>query len=184
MEYLEQLAREWYEYQGYFVRTDLWVGFQPDGSYECELDVVAFHPLRRHIVHIEPSFDLLTTEEHEQHFRLKFEAGRKYLHRLFGVGPGHELEQVALIESSDQRHLATIAGGRVILLPDFLTQILAALAPLDPASSLVPEQWPLVRTLHFVSRMGLPRESVNARISARAAAAHATYSNTSQDPSS
>lgn len=28
MEYLEQLVREWYEHQGYFVREDIWVGLE------------------------------------------------------------------------------------------------------------------------------------------------------------
>jgi len=41
----------------YFVHRDLWVGLASDGSYECELDVVAFHPTRRHLVHIEPSLE-------------------------------------------------------------------------------------------------------------------------------
>lgn len=64
MEYLEQLASEWYEYQGYFVHRDLWVGAECDGSYECQLDVVAFHPIRRHLVYIEPTLDLLSCGTH------------------------------------------------------------------------------------------------------------------------
>lgn len=67
MEYLKRLVREWYEYQGYFVRQDMWVGLEQDSSYDCDLSVVAFHPTRRHVVHVEPSFDLLSWEERERH---------------------------------------------------------------------------------------------------------------------
>ena len=152
MEYLEQLAREWYEFQGYFVRTDLWVGLEANGSYDCELDIVAFHPLHRHLVQVEPSFDLLEQTEREDHFRVKFAAGRKYLHRQFGLAADHEIEQVALLADGMSTTPRSIAGGRVLLLSDLLAQILGKLASQDLASALVPEQWPLLRTLHFVSR--------------------------------
>lgn len=49
MNYLEQLISEWYEYQGYFVRRNVLVGKRSDGGWECELDVVAFHPTKKHL---------------------------------------------------------------------------------------------------------------------------------------
>ena len=55
--YLEQLVAEWYEYQGYFIRRNVLVGKREQGGYECELDVVAFHPETKQLVHIEPSTD-------------------------------------------------------------------------------------------------------------------------------
>ena len=54
--FLEQLVAEWYEFRGYFVRRNINVGPRARGS-ESELDVVAFHPTKRHLVHIEPSMD-------------------------------------------------------------------------------------------------------------------------------
>lgn len=149
MDYLQRLSAEWYEYQGYFVHTDLWVGLESDGSYECELDVVAFHPLRRHLVHLEPSFDLLTWQERERHFEPKFVAGRKYLHRLFGTEGQVHLEQIALIVADEQMP-RTIAGARVLRLSDFMSAMLEALGTFDMAEAVVPEQWPLVRTLQLV----------------------------------
>jgi len=151
MQYLEQLVREWYEYQGYFVRQDLWVGLEADGSYECDLSIVAFHPTRRHVMHVEPSFDLLNWEESEQHFRMKFDAGRKYLHRIFGGEPHLHIEHTALIVATDPPRAHTIAGGRVLLVSDFLAGILHHLCDLDMAAAVVPEQWILLRTLQFVA---------------------------------
>lgn len=150
MEHLEQLATEWYEYQGYFVRRDLWVGLQPDGSYECELNVVAFHPTRHHVVHIEPMFDYLSWKDEEQHFLAKFDAGKKYLHRIFGA-PQARIEQVALILSSDDPHRRTVAGGKILLLPELLAEILEKFRTFSISEAMVPEQWPLLRTLQFVA---------------------------------
>jgi hypothetical protein len=151
MNYLEQLASEWYEYQGYFVRRDLWVGLEADGSYECELDVVGFHPTRHHLVQIEPLTDGLDWRQREQHLRLKFDAGRKYLHRMFGAASHLAIEQIALAAIVDHPHRRTVAGGQIVPLAEFLGQILARLATVSVAASLVPEQWPLLRTLQFVA---------------------------------
>jgi len=161
MEYIEQLAREWYEHQGYFVRRDLWVGLEADGSYECELCIVAFHPTRRHVVHIEPSFDVLIWHEKEQHFQSKFDAGRKYLHRLFVGEPRVDIEQIALLMENVDTHASTIGGGKLLFVADLLTQILHQLSRSDVSAAMVPEQWPLIRTLQLVAshRRWLPLEA-------------------------
>jgi hypothetical protein len=151
VDYLQQLVREWYEYQGYFVRQDVWVGLEADGSYECDLAVVAFHPTRRHLVHIEPSFDLLSWEDREQHFQAKFDAARKYLHRIFGTEPHLHIEYVALIVSSLRPHAHTIGGGRILLLCDLFAEIVQHLGSLDMAAAVVPDQWGLIRTLQYVT---------------------------------
>ncbi len=151
MEYLEQLVTEWYEYQGYFVRRGLWVGLESDGSYECVLDVVAFHPLRHHVVQIEPSLDLLSFDEKERHFQPKFDAGRRYLHRMFGVEPHSHIDQIALIVADEKLPHHVIGGGRIVLQANFLADILQHLSGVDSATAPVPEKWPLIRTLQLVS---------------------------------
>ena len=40
--FLEQLVAEWYEYRGYFIRRNVWVGKLAKGGYECELDIIDF----------------------------------------------------------------------------------------------------------------------------------------------
>ena len=47
--FLEQLVAEWYEFQGYFVRRNVRVGERPGGGHDSELDVVAFHPTKKHL---------------------------------------------------------------------------------------------------------------------------------------
>ena len=75
--FLEQLVAEWYEFRGYFVRRNINVGPRLKGGFESELDVVAFHPTKRHLVHIEPSMDAHSWDQREKRFTAKFAAGRK-----------------------------------------------------------------------------------------------------------
>lgn len=162
MEHLEQLLQEWYEYQGYFVRRNLWVGLELDGSYECELNLVAFHPVKNHLVHVEPCEDLLSWEEREKHLRLKFGAGTKYLHRMFGYQPRTTIEQLALVVFPDAAHRRSVAGGKVVTLAELLGEVLARLAQFSLAAEVVSEQWPLLRTLQYVAEY---RETVCAVLS-------------------
>lgn len=84
MNHLEQLVAEWYEFQGYFVRRNVMVDPRPRGGYECELDVVAFHPGKQHLVHLEPSLDADSWQRREERFAKKFDAGRRHIPAIFG----------------------------------------------------------------------------------------------------
>ena len=67
--YLEQLAAEWYEYQGYIIRRNVLVGKREKGGYEGELDIVAFHPKKKHLLHIEPTHDAHSWAKREERFK-------------------------------------------------------------------------------------------------------------------
>ena len=150
--FLEQLTREWYEYQGYFVRQNVNVGLRPNGGYECELDVVAFHPKTKHLVHIEPSMDADSWANRERRYKKKFAAGRNYIPTLFeGLQLPDEIEQIALLVFASTKNHPTLGGGRIMILDELLAQILDGLANTGIAKSAVPEQLPIIRTLQFVS---------------------------------
>ena len=150
--FLEQLTREWYEYQGYFVRQNVNVGKRSAGGYECELDIIAFHPKSQHLVHVEPSMDADSWANRERRYKKKFAAGRKYIPELFdGLELPDEIEQIALLVFASTANRKVLGGGRIMILDEFLGEILAGLADSTIASSAVPEQLPIVRTLQFVS---------------------------------
>jgi hypothetical protein len=149
--FLEQLVAEWYEYRGYFVRRNVYVGKRARGGYEAELDVVAFHPAKRHLVHIEPSLDAESWEKREKRFRKKFEAGRKYIPGLLrGLDPPEEIEQIAVLVFASRSNHPTLGGGKVLLISDLMRQIMEDLADKKIASNMVPEHHPILRTLQFV----------------------------------
>jgi hypothetical protein len=62
MNFLEQLAAEWLEYQGYFVRRNVHVGKRLKGGYVCELDVVGFHPGKQLLVHVDANIATLALD--------------------------------------------------------------------------------------------------------------------------
>ena len=149
--FLEQLVAEWYEYRGYFVRRNVPVGRRTRGGYECELDIIAFDPVGRHLVHIEPSMDAESWEKRERSFRKKFDAGLKYIPDLFpGLDLPEDIEQTAIFAFASRTNHPTLAGRKVLLASDLMREIMEDLSDKKIASAAVPEHHPILRTLQFV----------------------------------
>jgi len=150
--FLEQLVTEWYEYRGYYVRRNVWVGKRGRGGLDSELDIVAFNPRARHLVHVEPSMDAESWEKREQRFRKKFEAGRKHIPSLFpGLELPGEIEQIALLAFASKVNHPTLGGGKVLLVSDLMREILEDLSEKRISSNAVPEHHALLRMLQFVA---------------------------------
>ena len=143
---LEQLLAEWYEYQGYFPRRKVLVGKRKQGGYECELDIVGFHPVARHLLHIEPSMDAMSWQQREQRFQKKFDAGRQYIHSLFtGLELPQEIDQRAVfVFASDKVH-QTVGGGRVVHVREVLQEIFAELESKSLFKNTIPEHLAILR---------------------------------------
>lgn len=56
MNHLETLIKQYYEWRGYIVRSNVKVGRLRHGGWAGELDIVAYHPVSEHLLHLEPSF--------------------------------------------------------------------------------------------------------------------------------
>lgn len=150
--HLEELVAEWYQLQGFFVRRNIQVGRRPRGGYECELDIVAFHPKTQKLVHIEPSLDSDKWEERERRYLKKFEAGRRYIPELFeGFVLPPEIEQIALFVYGGAGR-PTLAGGRVLLIKEFMRNILENICLRKVNTAAIPEEYPLLRTLQFAAQ--------------------------------
>jgi hypothetical protein len=150
--HLEQLVAEWYEYQGYFVRRNIKVGRRAKGGYEGELDIVALHPERRHLVHIETSLDALPWATRDQKFRRKFDAGTKYIPGLFtGIDMPAEIDSVAILVFASNRNRASLGGGRLMIASELYEEIIRTLAHTSIRTGMIDEQKPLLRTLQFVA---------------------------------
>lgn len=83
MNFLEQLVAEWYEYKGYFVRTNIKFGKRTRGGYMGEMDVVGYNTNTQDFVHIETSTDSLSWEKRKEIFERKFMDARKYYASIF-----------------------------------------------------------------------------------------------------
>ena len=150
--FLEELAAEWYEFRGYFVRRNIQVGPRPRGGYECELDVVAFHPESKQLVQIESSMGAESWEVREKRFGKKFEAGRRHIPHLFqGLHLPMKPEQLALLVFASTKNRQTVGGGKIFLIADFLQEIFTELRSRHIAKAAVSEHLPILRSLQFVS---------------------------------
>ena len=150
--YLEQLVSEWYEYQGYFVRKNVLVGKRAKGGYECELDVVAFHPEKKLLVHIEPSMDADSWTKREERYKKKFNAGKKYIPKLFkGITLPSNIHHIALFGYMGRNHKDKLAGGVVVTVSELIKEIVSDLKNNKTASNIIPEQYTILRTIMFIS---------------------------------
>ena len=152
MNYLEDFVAQWYEYRGFFVRRNVLVGKRAAGGYECELDVVAFHPSDGILVHVEASMDAHSWGTRETRFKRKFDAGRRYIPALFsGLRLPSRIDQIALFGLASRRNRTHVGGARIVLVEDLLADVLAELRDRRIASNAVPEDKPILRTLQYVA---------------------------------
>jgi hypothetical protein len=150
--FLEQLVAEWYEFRHYFVRRNVKVGKRPNGGYNSELDIVAFNPETKHLVHLEPSMDAHTWEKREQRFHAKFAAGKEHIPSLFKGFGGDlpEIEHIAVLGFAGNTH-QTIGGGKILLINDLMAEIRSGLRGQTVSNNAVPEQYVILRSLQFAS---------------------------------
>ena len=161
--FLEQLVAEWYEFRGYFVRRNINVGPRLKGGFESELDVVAFHPTKRHLVHIEPSMDAHSWDQREKRFTAKFAAGRKFIPSVFsGFADLPKIEQIALLVFAGKQTHQTIGGVTVLLIEDLMKEIRSdpgwGLSLRSVRNKAVPEQFTILRSLQFAANYWKPIE--------------------------
>jgi len=149
--YLVGLVSEWYEYQGFLVHRNVSVK-NAAGNGSMDLDVIAMHPAQNQFVHVEASMDSDSWQKREQRFRRKFRAGGMYIDGLAsGMKKKPEVRQIALLVYARKARRKTLGGGELILMPQFLYEIIEVLAHRRVEKQIVPEHLPLLRTLQFVT---------------------------------
>ena len=151
--HLEQLIAEWYEYQGYFVKRNVLVGKRLGGGYDCELDVIAFHPVKNHVVHLEPSLDADSWAIRELRFQKKFAAGKEHYKEVFpGLFLPDEIDQIAVLVFATGANHPLLGGGKVKIADQLLEEIFSGLRNKRLESEAIPEQWPILRSFQYVNQ--------------------------------
>jgi len=77
--HLEQLLFEYYEWNGFIVKSNVFVGKRSGGGWEGEIDIACYNPYTNELLQFEPSLDAQPWVKREKRFSKKFEVGRQYI---------------------------------------------------------------------------------------------------------
>jgi len=148
MNFLEQLTVEYYTYRGYWVHHNVRLSRLGIGGYDgrMELDVVALHPERNSLVHVEVGGGRGSWPQLESEYAKKKEGGKMAYQLLF---PGVALPSVRLRAIWESAVMKDMGGCEVLPLRSFLQEVDADLPERDFQDTSVNEQLPILRTLHL-----------------------------------
>ncbi len=166
MNFLEQLAAERYQYNGYFVRTNLRFGrnARGKGGHVGEIDVVAYDPNTEIFIHLESSTDAYSWSKRKKVFEKKFTNARKYYLEIFpfkrmDIKPkqialvGFNLSPSPKTSSWKSSPPDKLPWGNikieVIHIPKFFQDIKLELQDKDPQRNAIPENFPLLRAIQY-----------------------------------
>ena len=152
MSHLEDLIAEYYNWQGYLVKRNVHVGRRAEGGWEMELDIIAYYPNSKYLIHIEPSLDADSWAKREARFTKKFTLAKKYIFReVFTWLPNNtKIEQMAvLITHPKDRN--EVGGGKIKSVDELMREIREKVSESGMASkNAIPQQYPLLRTIQLL----------------------------------
>jgi len=153
MSHLEDLLAEYYDWKGYLVKRNVKVGRLAHGGWEMELDVVAYHPHTKHLLHIEPSIDAHSWQLRDSRFAKKFGAGERYIFTnvFTWLDPATPIERIALLISHPKGR-DELCGAKIRSIDEFMSEIKLEIAKCGKVSrNAIPEQYPLLRTVQLLN---------------------------------
>jgi hypothetical protein len=151
MNFLESLVAEWYEYNGYFVRTNPRARKRSKGGWDIELDVLIYSPADLSLIHVETSGDANSWQERKDRFlKKKFILSHREYESLIGFKVD-KIKKIAIVgwSSSTRADLNWGNDIQVILIPHFLEEIAKKLKGTNPMQEAIPEGFPLLRSMQM-----------------------------------
>lgn len=160
MNFLENLAAEWYEYNGYFVRQNVKFGKRKAGGWKGEMDVIAYNANNKTFLHIETSTDSDARAKRERRFRRKFIDASQYYKEIFHFNG--KAKQIAIISfrMSMPKDLNFGNGIEIKTIPQFMREIVTNLSIKDPRKDVISENYPLLRAIQFSSFFGIQNQKL------------------------
>ena len=152
MNFLEQLVAEWYEYEGYFVRSNVRTRKRTKGGFDVELDVLAYDLPNNTLLHVETSGDADSWAERERRFLTKkFILTIREYEDIIGCKV-NKIGKIAVVgyARSTKANLNWGQGIEVVLIPELVTQIARKLRSQHPTHEAVPEGFPILRAVQTV----------------------------------
>jgi hypothetical protein len=153
MNFLERLVAEWYEYQGYFVRSNVHFGKRTKGGWTGEIDVAAYDPITQTFVHLEVSTDARNWTQRKDVFQKKFDNASKYYDEIFRI-PTQPVQKIVIVGFTAIPKNILLEGITLKSIPDLIAEISEHLRHKRPANEAVPENFQLLRAVQFTANYG------------------------------
>lgn len=154
MNYLEALAAEYYAYTGYFVRSNVRTRKRPRGGYDIEMDVLAFMPNTQKLVHVETSGMADTWKRQREKFiEKKFCVTREEYEEQLGCAV-YTIQKVVILGWAKTEEPYFDGDIEILSIPAFVRRIKEALKDKHPLKEIVPEHYPLLRSMQMVLHYG------------------------------
>jgi hypothetical protein len=151
MNFLEQVAAEYYATKGYFVRTNVKANRRKKGGWDNELDVLAYHPQTGELVHLETTWDANNWTERQKRFlSKKFVFTEAEYRDILGARPA-TIRKRAVVGTS-RRPPPDLRWGdsiEVITVPQFIAEVCEEVRSRSPMRDIVPETYPCLRAMQF-----------------------------------
>ena len=150
MNFLEQLISEYYQHKGYYVRVNVRALKRVKGGWDGELDVLAFEPKKKELIHLEPSWDSHKWTKRETRFKKKFRYTKEQYQEILGL-PIRTLRQRAVTGGSLSIPEGTRWGSiEIMTVPMLLKEIREYLQDKHPGKKVVPENLLCLRSMQFL----------------------------------
>jgi hypothetical protein len=133
------------------VKRNLKVVRLKHGGWEMELDIIAFHPQTKHLVHVEPSIDARSWAVRESRFRKKFESGERHMFdSIFPwLDPKTPVERIAVLVTHPVGR-NDLSGARIFSVDELMATIAEKMRRCGiMAKNAIPEMYPLLRTIQL-----------------------------------
>jgi hypothetical protein len=115
------------------------------------MDVVAFEPERKTVVHLETSFDADSWEKRRRKFHKKFEIAPGHYRSVFRNFNFETVRKVAVVGLTKPRKVVNFDDDiDVLSIQELMREIIQGI-PADPLKKAVPESYPLLRSLQFAA---------------------------------
>ena len=118
------------------------------------MDVAAFHPATRELVHLETLMDADQWEERKKRFSRKFGDAKAHLNEIFSFDI-QRIQQIAIVGFAAAGKKGLLGEGiEVKTVPEFVAQISRFLQTKHPLKDAIPENLPLLRAMQFALHWG------------------------------
>ena len=150
MNFLEQLVAEWYEFLGFFVRTNA-RGPTPSAGGFTELDVLVLKATEKELIHIETSGSAESWESLKKRTIKKFRYSQKDYEKLSGIKGVRVLKQAIMGLSYNPRwsdEELREEGIKVIPNQRFINEVCNGILERVPRGRIVPDSFPILKAFH------------------------------------